>query len=332
MLKSVKIKLQSFTLLETIIAIAIFVIIMTGTSLAIIAAYRSYGYNFAQANAIDEARRGVELMVKEIREAKPGDDGSFPIAKAEDKEFIFYSDIDQDEQTERVRYFLGTVSNGTQTKDCYTLSTGGACSAAFTNFFQGTLKKAEARVSVEGDFGWANREYVDLYADGAYLGRLCATGCSDCAGSWEGTRTFDVLSKAGDNSIQLTADASSDVNNSCNWQQSRHAMKAQFELSWEAEVTSEASYFKKGIIDPTSNPIQYPADQEKVNVITAYVRNSPPIFEYYDGQGNKITDYPARLKDTKMMRLYLAVDIDQNKNPPPFELESSVSLRNLKTE
>ena len=48
--------------------------------------------------------------------------------------------------------------------------------------------------------------------------------------------------------------------------------------------------------------------------------------------GNKITDYPARLKDTKMMKVYLVVNIDPNRPPNEFELESSVQLRNLKNE
>ena len=45
-------------------------------------------------------------MVTEIREAKEGEDGSYPIEHAENFEFTFFSDIDQDAEQEKVRYYI----------------------------------------------------------------------------------------------------------------------------------------------------------------------------------------------------------------------------------
>jgi len=97
---------QGFTLIETIITIVIFALMMGVVSGFIVMAYRTQSYTWQQSIAISEARKGVETMVKEIREARPGDDGSYIIEKAEDFQFIFYSDIDKDLAVERVRYFI----------------------------------------------------------------------------------------------------------------------------------------------------------------------------------------------------------------------------------
>ena len=88
--------MKGFTLVETLVAIIVFSLALGVVTSFIILGYRNQGYAWQQALAINEARRGIETMIREIREAKTGQDGSYPIEKAEDKEFIFYSDIDKD--------------------------------------------------------------------------------------------------------------------------------------------------------------------------------------------------------------------------------------------
>lgn len=328
--------MKSFTLIETLVTIVIFALIMGVVGGVIVMLYRTHGYTQQQSVAINEARRGVEIMVREIREARPGDDGSYPIEKAGDKEFVFYSDIDKDGETERVRYFLGTTGSGDQTQKCVTFADDGSCSVTFSDFLQGSLQSAQVKISVEGDFGWS-QEYAEIYADGEYLGRVCKTDCSDCAGTWQGTTAFDVTSQAADGFIQFTADATSQVNNFCDWEEPNHAMRAKFELSWEEEIIENAHQFKKGVINPTSPPVEYPLDQEEVSILSSYVRNTPPIFEYFyfdeeENQLKKIKDYPARLADTELMKIFLVVNVNPNRAPQNFELESYVQLRNLKEE
>ncbi len=321
--------MKSFTLIETIVAIFVFTLAMGAISGLILMAYRTHSYEWQQSLAIEEARKGIETMVKEIREARQGDDGSFPIEKAGDKEFIFYADIDKDGKTERVRYFLGTANSGSQIEECQTSLRGGSCSVSFSDFLRGTLTSAQVKVSVDGDFGSAT-EYAEIFADGIKLGEICRTGCSDCPRAWQGTATFDVTDLAKDNSIYFLADSTSRVDPLC-----PHSMKAKFEFSWTENLAALAHQFKKGVIKPVVGPggkISYPPDQEVITILSSYVRNAPPIFEYYDQNGNKILDYPARLKDTKVMKVYLVVNVDPNRPPTEFELESYVQLRNLKVE
>lgn len=318
--------MKSFTLIETLVVVAIFTISLGAVFGSILMLYRTHGYSWEQSQAIEEARRGVEIMVKEIRKARSGEDGSYPMVLAGDKEFIFFSDIDNNGKTEKVRYFLGNLNSGNQTQECTTFVNGGSCSVTFSNFFQGTLKSAQVKVSVEGDLG-ASNEYVEIFADSQKLGDLCKTGCSDCAGAWQGTATFDVTSLASDNSIQFLADASSRVDPNC-----PHSIKARFEFSFLAELSGAEHELRKGVIEPTDPPVQYPLNQEKISIISAYVRNTPPIFEYFDKSGNKIVDYPARLVDTKLMKVFLVVNVNPNKPPQDFQLESFVQIRNLKEE
>jgi len=320
---------KGFTLIETLVTIIIFGLLMGVVSGFIVMLYRTQSYTWQQSIAIDEARKGIETMVREIRGARTGDDGSYPIVLAEDKEFIFYSDIDNDGKTERVRYFLGTVNSGSQTQECQTSVKGGSCSVNFSNFLKGTLTSAQVKISVDGDFG-QNKEYADIYADGNYLGQICKTGCYDCSGTWQGTQTFDVKNFASDNNISFLADATSDVDPQC-----PHSMKAKFEFSWTEDLGGIAHEFKKGVINPVTGPggkISYPSDQEEITILSSYIRNTPPIFHYFDQNGNELLDLPARLKDTKAMEVYLVVNVNPNRPPQDFELRSAVQLRNLKDE
>lgn len=322
--------MKSFTLIETLVTIAIFTLAMLVTVGFIVMAYRVRGYAWQQSRAIQEARKGIEIMVREIREAKEGDDGSYPIELASNKEFIFYSDIDKDGATERVRYFLGSAGSGFQSQECVTFADGGSCAVNFSDFLQGTPVSAQVEVSVEGDFGWA-QEYAEIFADGVNLGEVCKTGCWDCPGDWQGTKTFDVTVQAADNTIQFTADATSQVNDFCDWQEPNHSMKAKFELTWTETLPGQEHEFKKGVINPTAPPLEYPEAAEEITTLSSYVRNAPPIFRYFDAQGEELFDTPTRLKDTKMMRVYLIVNVNPERRPQDFELESTVQLRNLKT-
>jgi len=196
---------NGFSLIEGIFMIAIFALAMALLISFVIYVYRAYGYNFEQIAAINEARKGIETMVREIREARYGDDGSYPLEEAGNFQFIFYSDIDKDAYIERVRYFLDGTS------------------------------------------------------------------------------------------------------------------------------------FKKGVVKPSGDPPQYVLTNEVVDVLSAYVRNgTTPVFTYYNGDWptdtvNNPLPTLTRLTDTKLMHVYLKINVDPNRPPDNFELESDVQIRNLKT-
>ena len=190
--------IKGFTIIETIVAIFVFILALGAVVVFVILEYKTQDYSMRQSIAIDEARKGIEIMTKEIREAKTGQDGSYVIGKAEDYEFCFYSDIDKDLAIEKVRYFVDQTD------------------------------------------------------------------------------------------------------------------------------------FKKAVIEPEGIPAVYSEEDEEIFVLSQYVRNSSPIFRYYDSNGNEL-DSPARKKDAKLMKLYLVINVNPFRTPDDFELETEIQIRNLKT-
>lgn len=98
------------TLAEAMVAIAIFTMISLVTVEAIVTFYRHNAYTIAQANQVMHARRGVEFMVRDLREMTYADDGSFPLVTMDEHAVAFYSDIDRDNSVELVEYRLASTT------------------------------------------------------------------------------------------------------------------------------------------------------------------------------------------------------------------------------
>lgn len=109
-----------FSLVETILVVAISTFVFLAMVSAINFFYRTNDYSVQQAAAITSARRGVENMVRDIREASYSNNGAYPVLEMSTSSFTFFSDIDQDEMVEQVRYFL----DGTDFKLAATKPTG----------------------------------------------------------------------------------------------------------------------------------------------------------------------------------------------------------------
>ena len=97
---------SGFSLLEALFTMGIFVLVTVSVSSFIMQSYKTTLFADEQAEAIEQARRGMTSMVKEIREASPAENGAFPLELADAQNIIFYSDIDSDEEIARVHYYL----------------------------------------------------------------------------------------------------------------------------------------------------------------------------------------------------------------------------------
>ena len=102
----VKNKKTGFTLVETIVVVALFTVLMLVVTNSINSMYRYNSYTFAQAYQVQNARKGIQTLVRDIREMTFADDGSFPLARMESDLIGFYSDIDKDNSVEYVEYEL----------------------------------------------------------------------------------------------------------------------------------------------------------------------------------------------------------------------------------
>ncbi len=105
-LKYIHLKKTGMTLIEMLVTLSIFVVIMLVITFSLASFYRYNSYVMEQATAIDSARRGVDSTIDDIREATYSDEGAFPIISANKDSFSFYSDINKDNNIEKVRLFL----------------------------------------------------------------------------------------------------------------------------------------------------------------------------------------------------------------------------------
>jgi len=55
---------------------------------------------------VENANAGIEIMVREIRNARYGDDGAYPLQVCSDQNLTFFTNTDTDDATEKVQYFL----------------------------------------------------------------------------------------------------------------------------------------------------------------------------------------------------------------------------------
>lgn len=104
-----KITGSGFTLVEITVGAAVMIIIGLAISglQYIITSSQLTVYN--DTIKVEYANSNISSLVKEIRTARNGDNGAYLIEAAGPQAITFYSDIDADGKTEKVRYYL----NGT---------------------------------------------------------------------------------------------------------------------------------------------------------------------------------------------------------------------------
>lgn len=99
-------KKRGFTMIETIVWIAIFVSAMLAIVSSLLYFYHANSYAIEQANATVSAQRGLEQIMRVIREGAYSSQGAFPIVSIEENDFVFYADIDDDALIERVHFYI----------------------------------------------------------------------------------------------------------------------------------------------------------------------------------------------------------------------------------
>lgn len=102
------------TIVEMLIAIAIFVICMEGFTLLFVKSFKFNKFAYEEGVASATAQRATEDVVKNIRRARQADSGAYLVKSAGEFDFVFYCDYDEDGDTERLHYFLqnGSLKRG----------------------------------------------------------------------------------------------------------------------------------------------------------------------------------------------------------------------------
>lgn len=97
---------RGMTFIEVLVWISVFLAAMWAIVGSILSFYRANTYTLEQAQAVSEARRSIETVVKVIREANYSSEGAYPVIAMSTSSLSFYADIDSDLFVERVRYFV----------------------------------------------------------------------------------------------------------------------------------------------------------------------------------------------------------------------------------
>lgn len=97
---------RGLTLLETLMWVGIFTIVFGAVTSATLSFYRANRYTLGQAFAVSSGQRGLNDMMRVIREAAYASDGAYPIISMAADQFSFYADVDADASIEKIRYFL----------------------------------------------------------------------------------------------------------------------------------------------------------------------------------------------------------------------------------
>jgi len=108
---------KGFSLAEAIVVIFVFTLVMFAVFQSILTFYRYNAYSLAQSYQVNHARRGMDIMVRDLREMTFADDGTFPLERTEEHVVGFYSDVDRDDSVEYVEYEL--VASTTLVKRIY---------------------------------------------------------------------------------------------------------------------------------------------------------------------------------------------------------------------
>lgn len=97
---------KGMTLVEMIVTVAMFSLISLAIANALVMFYRANAYTLEQAYEVNSARRGLELLTRDLREMTYSDDGTYPLAQMATNSIAFYSDVDRDNSVEYIRYVL----------------------------------------------------------------------------------------------------------------------------------------------------------------------------------------------------------------------------------
>jgi len=94
-----------FTLVEILVATSIMLLVMTLGQSFIMQGFKSTTFNTEQEEAIRTGRNAMNTITKEIRGANSSEQGDYPLLQVEEQDIVFYSDVDNDDLMEKIRYF-----------------------------------------------------------------------------------------------------------------------------------------------------------------------------------------------------------------------------------
>ncbi len=148
--------LRAFTLVETIVAIAIFALGIQATTLVYTKTLKSKAYTLEMGKSSFIVSRSMDDIIGYLRKVRQSDAGARPIVSADDNDLVVYSDYDNDGKTERLHIYL---SNGkVLMKVCKPSAT---IPKTYVGCAETTIEIAKQIVNTSSDpmFSYYNKDY-----------------------------------------------------------------------------------------------------------------------------------------------------------------------------
>jgi len=90
--------------------VAVFTAAMLALTSSVLYFYRTSDYAIQEASATASAQRGVDSLVRTLREVSYASNGAYPIVSIGANDFSFYANVDTDTAIEKVHYYISDVS------------------------------------------------------------------------------------------------------------------------------------------------------------------------------------------------------------------------------
>lgn len=97
---------KGLTLIELLIGMAIFSFLGVTIITLQVLLIQSQEFTIQSIFTLDNANASLRTLITELRSASVAQNGAFPLEEAQDQQIIFYSNVDDDDEVERLRYFL----------------------------------------------------------------------------------------------------------------------------------------------------------------------------------------------------------------------------------
>ena len=99
-------KNEGIGLIESLIAVSIMVVVVSVAGVFYSFYLDNYSFSFEETRQLSEAQGALKVMLSEIREAQLSEEGGYPLVVVENDNLVFFADIDNDGEVERVRFSL----------------------------------------------------------------------------------------------------------------------------------------------------------------------------------------------------------------------------------
>jgi len=91
--------------MEVLVTTGIFLLVMALGGQFITGGFDILRFQADQEEAVANARVAMNSLSRDLREARSSERGDYPLSAAEEQNLVWYGDIDNDEEAERIRYY-----------------------------------------------------------------------------------------------------------------------------------------------------------------------------------------------------------------------------------